>query len=85
MRWDCSWEFKDAINAGRVRRIVSYATKTHYGDVNLTRMYLISTSPTTQDPDVVFAKHNGSSGYGTPELNLHLSTNNNSTRYGKRR
>ncbi|KAI9932829.1 hypothetical protein ASPWEDRAFT_33796 [Aspergillus wentii DTO 134E9] len=30
------WEFKDALNAGRFRRIVKYNPKTHYADVQVT-------------------------------------------------
>ncbi|WEW60871.1 hypothetical protein PRK78_006359 [Emydomyces testavorans] len=29
------WEFKDAINSGRLRRIVRYNPKTHYADVKV--------------------------------------------------
>ena len=32
------WEFKDALHAGRWRRIVKYSRKAHYGDVKITRM-----------------------------------------------
>lgn len=31
------WEFKDAINAGRFRRIVKFDPKTHLGDVKVSR------------------------------------------------
>jgi NADH dehydrogenase [ubiquinone] 1 alpha subcomplex assembly factor 2 len=31
------WEFKDALNANRFRRIVKYNNKIHYGDVSMTR------------------------------------------------
>ncbi|KAE8349650.1 hypothetical protein BDV28DRAFT_160323 [Aspergillus coremiiformis] len=30
------WEFQDALNAGRYRRIVKFNPKTHYGDVQVT-------------------------------------------------
>ncbi|EED17844.1 conserved hypothetical protein [Talaromyces stipitatus ATCC 10500] len=30
------WEFRDAINTNRLRRIVKYNNKTHYGDVKIT-------------------------------------------------
>ncbi|KAI9802551.1 MAG: hypothetical protein M1833_001623 [Piccolia ochrophora] len=30
------WEFKDALNSNRMRRIVHYPRSTHYGDVNMT-------------------------------------------------
>ncbi|KAL4896795.1 hypothetical protein BDV59DRAFT_171562 [Aspergillus ambiguus] len=30
------WEFKDALNAGRFRRIVKFSPKTHYADVQVT-------------------------------------------------
>jgi hypothetical protein len=32
------WEFKDALHAMRNRRIAQYSRKTHYGDVNVSRM-----------------------------------------------
>lgn len=32
------WEFKDAINTERMRRIVQYSSKTHYADVKISRM-----------------------------------------------
>ena len=31
------WEFKDALNANRMRRIVKYTRKTHHADVVITR------------------------------------------------
>ena len=31
------WEFKDAINAGRLRRIVRYGHEAHYADVKISR------------------------------------------------
>lgn len=31
------WEFKDAINAGRMRRIVQYSNQGHYADVKISR------------------------------------------------
>lgn len=31
------WEFKDAMNAQRFRRIVKYGRNTHYGDVKISR------------------------------------------------
>lgn len=31
------WEFKDQLNAQRLRRIVKYGRNTHYGDVNVSR------------------------------------------------
>jgi uncharacterized protein (DUF2461 family) len=31
------WEFKDALKAGRMRRIVKYNPKTHYADVKVSR------------------------------------------------
>lgn len=31
------WEFKDALNANRLRRIVHYDRKAHYADVKLSR------------------------------------------------
>lgn len=31
------WEFKDALNAGRLRRIVKYSRHAHYGDVKISR------------------------------------------------
>ncbi|KAL2009934.1 hypothetical protein VTN00DRAFT_5741 [Thermoascus crustaceus] len=30
------WEFKDALNSGRMRRIVKYNPRTHYADVKIT-------------------------------------------------
>lgn len=32
------WEFRDALNANRLRRIVKYNSKAHLGDVNISRM-----------------------------------------------
>jgi NADH dehydrogenase [ubiquinone] 1 alpha subcomplex assembly factor 2 len=32
------WEFRDALNANRLRRIVKYNNKTHLGDVKISRM-----------------------------------------------
>jgi hypothetical protein len=32
------WEFKDTLHAMRNRRIAKYSRKTHYGDVNVSRM-----------------------------------------------
>jgi hypothetical protein len=32
------WEFKDALNSNRFRRIVQYRRRTHYGDVEISRM-----------------------------------------------
>ncbi|KIW07636.1 uncharacterized protein PV09_01580 [Verruconis gallopava] len=34
------WEFKDALHAGRVRRIVSYGTKVHFSEVKLTPQWI---------------------------------------------
>ena len=31
------WEFRDALNAGRWRRIVKYSRKAHYADVKMSR------------------------------------------------
>ena len=31
------WEFKDAINANRLRRIVHYSSDAHYADVKISR------------------------------------------------
>lgn len=31
------WEFKDHMNASRMRRIVRYNPRTHYGDVKISR------------------------------------------------
>ena len=31
------WEFKDALNANRFRRIVKYSRHAHYGDVKISR------------------------------------------------
>ena len=31
------WEFKDALNAARYRRIVKFNPKTHYADVQVSR------------------------------------------------
>lgn len=33
------WEFKDALNSGRMRRIVKYNPRTHYADVRITREF----------------------------------------------
>lgn len=34
------WEFKDALNANRLRRIVRYTSKIHYADVKISRTFL---------------------------------------------
>lgn len=31
------WEFKDALNANRLRRIVKFSRKAHYADVKISR------------------------------------------------
>lgn len=31
------WEFKDALNANRLRRIVQYSHQAHYADVKISR------------------------------------------------
>lgn len=41
------WEFKDALNANRFRRIVKYNNRIHYGDVKITR---------TLNPHFIFSK-----------------------------
>lgn len=33
------WEFKDALNANRFRRIVKYSRKTDYADVKISRKF----------------------------------------------
>lgn len=38
------WEFRDALNANRNRRIVKYNPKAHYGDVKITRMDFSTTA-----------------------------------------
>ena len=43
------WEFRDALNSNRNRRIVKYSPKTHYGDVKLTR-----TNPYLQQREETF-------------------------------
>lgn len=37
------WEFKDAVNANRLRRIVRYNPRSHYADVKITRKVLHGT------------------------------------------
>lgn len=36
------WEFKDALNSNRFRRIVKYSAATHYGDVKISRTHASS-------------------------------------------
>lgn len=38
------WEFKDALHALRNRRIAKYSRSTHYGDVKVSRSYIISST-----------------------------------------
>ena len=41
LRGNTFWEFKDALNAGRFRRIVKFDPKTHFADVQVTRTFPI--------------------------------------------
>lgn len=43
------WEFKDALNSNRFRRIVKYSGATHYGDVKISRAF----TPSRRDELVV--------------------------------
>ncbi|KAI9806726.1 MAG: hypothetical protein M1825_006183 [Sarcosagium campestre] len=47
------WEFKDNLNANRLRRIVQYPRSTHYGDVQLTPQWHQWLRHTRTDPPSV--------------------------------
>merc|ERR1711939_1206072 len=44
------WEFKDALNAGRLRRIVQYGRKTYYSDVNVSPQWMQWLRHTRHEP-----------------------------------
>jgi NADH dehydrogenase [ubiquinone] 1 alpha subcomplex assembly factor 2 len=63
------WEFKDAMNAQRFRRIVKYSKAGHYSDVKISRKCCESLRATLEDANDQLQQRNGINGYDTHATN----------------
>ena len=74
------WEFKDALNAQRFRRIVKYSKAGHYSDVKISRKSCESVRAVRdQKANDQLRQRNGINGYDTHATNLPQYRNSHST------